>query len=188
MKNIDVNYEALTGLLHRHNILTDASELQGILCGMLAGGMDPGNTEWKLSLQDFINTGEPLPTDVGGMVGEVFQQVCQQLQDDEFALSLCLPDEDAPIDERGQAIIAWVQGFLLGFGVQQQELKSCSEDVKEALQDFSDIVHMDSDMPESEESEQALFEVMEYVRISAMLCYNELGCSGKPSDSDRILH
>lgn len=188
MKNIDVNYEALTGLLHRHNILADAAELHGIICGMLSGGMDPKNTGWKLSLHDFINAGDSLPSDVNSMVEDLFQQVCQQLQGDDFALMLCLPEEDAPIEERGQALIAWVQGFLLGFGVQQQELKSCSDDVKEALQDFSDIVHMDSNMPESEESEQALFEVMEYVRISAMLCFGELGTSGKPSEPPRVLH
>jgi uncharacterized protein YgfB (UPF0149 family) len=32
-------------------------------------------------------------------------------------------------------------------------------------------------MEEGEESEQAFFEVIEYVRISTMLCFNELGKS-----------
>ena len=188
MKNIEVNYEALSGLLHRHNILTDAAEVQGILCGMLSGGMDPQNPDWKHSLDDFINTGEPLPTEVSGMVQALYTQVCQQLIDDEFALVLCLPEEAAPIVERGQALIAWVQGFMMGFGVQQQELKSCSADVKEALQDFSEIMHMDSEMPETEESEQALFEVMEYVRISAILCFAELGKSDRSGEVKRVLH
>ncbi|MCY7295452.1 UPF0149 family protein [Alteromonas sp. a30] len=175
--------------MHRYNILADASELQGILCGMLAGGMDPENPDWKLSLQDFINAGEPLNSEVASMTVELYEQLCQQLQGDEFSLVLCIPEEGAPISERGQSLIAWVQGFMLGFGVQQQELKSCSEDVKEALQDFSDIIHMDSDMPENEESEQALFEVLEYVRISAMLCFSELGHhSSKGADGARVLH
>ncbi len=189
MKNTDVNYEALTGLMHRHNILADAAELQGILCGMLAGGMDPSNPDWKLSLQDFINAGEPLAPEVSGVVVELYKQLCQQLQGEEFSLVMCMPEDASPIEERGQALIAWVQGFMVGFGVQQQELKSCSDDVKEALQDFSDIMQMDSDMPEGEESEQALFEVLEYVRISAMLCFGELGrhpSSG--SDGPRVLH
>ena len=38
---------------------------------------------------------------------------------------------------------------------------------------------MESDMSESEESEQALFEAEEYVRISAMLCFSELGKTGE---------
>lgn len=189
MKNTDVNYEALTGLMHRHNISADAAELQGILCGMLAGGMDPENTDWKVSLEDFINVGEPLNSEVASMTVTLYQQLCKQLQDEEFSLVLCMPEDGAPIEERGQSLIAWVQGFLLGFGVQQQELKSCSDDVKEALQDFSDIIQMDSDMPEGEESEQALFEVIEYVRISAMLCFSELGHhSSKGSDNNRVLH
>lgn len=46
---------------------------------------------------------------------------------------------------------------------------------------------MEEPMSEDEESEKALFEVLEYVKISALLCFNELGESlledqkGKPS-------
>jgi uncharacterized protein YgfB (UPF0149 family) len=45
------------------------------------------------------------------------------------------------------------------------------------LQDFSDIARMEEPMNDDEESEQALHEVVEYVRISALLCFNELGQS-----------
>lgn len=159
-----------------------------MLCGMLAGGMDPKNTEWQTAICDFINAGEPLNPEITEMVEAVFEQLVQQLRSDDFSLELCLPDEEAPATERGQGIIAWVQGFLLGFGVEQRELKSCSEDVKEALKDFSDIIQMDSDMPESEESEQALYEVVEYVRISAMLCFSELGHAAPNNEQLRTLH
>ena len=66
---------------------------------------------------------------------------------------------------------------MLGFGLYQQDMMQCSEDVKEALQDFSDIARMEEPMTEDEESERALFEVVEYVKISALLCFNELGQS-----------
>ncbi len=59
----------------------------------------------------------------------------------------------------------------------QQDLMQCSEDVKEALEDFADISRMEEPMDADEESEKALFEVMEYVKISAILCYSELGQS-----------
>lgn len=184
-----MNYEALTGLLERHNILSDAAELHGIICGMLAGGMDMDNEKWTDSLSDFVNAGEPFPTEISKAISELYQQVCQQFSEGDFSLALCLPEDAAPIIERGQATIAWVQGFLLGFGVQQEEMKSCSEEVKEALKDFSEIVRMDYEMPEDEESEQALFEVMEYVRISAMLCFSEMGSHPKTEDSSlRTLH
>ena len=188
MKDNEVNYEALSALLHRHNVLSDAAEVQGILCGMLAGGMEPGNKQWQESLCDFVNVGEPLDNEISDTVEALFNQLLQQLRSDDFSMVMCLPDDEAPIGDRGQAIISWVQGFLLGFGVQNQEMMSCSDDVKEALKDFSDIIQMDADMPETQESEQALYEVMEYVRISALLCYSELGSGDKPSEPDRVLH
>ena len=43
---------------------------------------------------------------------------------------------------------------------------------------------MDEEMNDDEESEQALFEVIEYVRITAMLCFTELGKS--PLESDNV--
>ncbi|UAA39851.1 UPF0149 family protein [Paraneptunicella aestuarii] len=188
MKNSEVNYEAVSALLHRHNVLSDAAEVHGILCGMLSGGMDPDNTQWQEALCDYINAGEPLPGEINEAVEAMLSQLLLQLRSEDFSMVMCLPDEEAPIEERGQAVIAWVQGFLLGFGVQKQELLSCSEDVKEALKDFSDIIQMDADMPETDESEQALYEVMEYVRISALLCYSELGSSDKPKGPSRTLH
>jgi uncharacterized protein YgfB (UPF0149 family) len=45
------------------------------------------------------------------------------------------------------------------------------------LEDFADIARMEEPMDADEESEKALFEVMEYVKISAILCFSELGQS-----------
>ena len=74
-------------------------------------------------------------------------------------------------------MINFVQGFMTGFGLYQNDLSQCSAEVKEAFEDFAEIARMEDAMTEDEESEQALFEVEEYVRISTMLCFNELGQS-----------
>lgn len=177
MNSPDRPYETLSSVLDRHNILADGAEIHGILCGMLSGGMPLEDREWFDPMSDFIHQGEDLPGEVKDQLLVLFNATCQQLLDADFALSLCLPDDAAPINERGQALINWVQGFLLGFGIHQADLTGCSDDVKEALEDFSDIARMDEQMTEDEESEQAMFEVMEYVRVTAMLCFNELGKS-----------
>lgn len=170
-------YEKLTQQLEQHNVLSDAAEVQGILCGMLCGGMPLEDREWLKPLTDFIHQGEPLSADLQQHVYAFYNQICQQLLEAEFALQLCLPDDAAPINERGLGLINWVQGFMLGFGLHQADLTGCSTDVKEALEDFAEIARMDEGMPEDEESEKALFEVIEYVRITCMLCFNELGKS-----------
>ncbi|MFT6269240.1 MAG: yecA family protein [Alphaproteobacteria bacterium] len=164
-------------MLKQNNIIVDASEVQGILCGMLAGGMNIDDQEWIEALADVINQGEVIPAEAQTFIEKMFDKVCQEFIEADFALKLCLPDDATSINDRGAAFVNWVQGFLLGFGLHQNDLTTCSAEAKEALEDFSDIAKLDEAMEEGEESEQAFFEVLEYVRIGAMLCFNEMGKS-----------
>ncbi|MBT0585562.1 UPF0149 family protein [Alteromonas oceanisediminis] len=173
----ELTYEILSSTLSRHQVSSDAAELQGLLTGMLAGGMSLSDREWPNAIADMLNAGEPLPTEVKEQAEALYAQLSQQLLDSDFALALCLPDDNAPINDRGAALINYVQGFMTGFGLYQNDLSQCSVDVKEALEDFAEIAKMEDAMNDDEESEQALFEVEEYVRISSMLCFNELGQS-----------
>ncbi|WP_158967511.1 UPF0149 family protein [Paraglaciecola sp. L3A3] len=182
-------FDNLTALLERNNVLTSAAEVQGMFCGMLGGGMPLECQDWLEPLSDFIHQGEVFSKEVQTAFNELYDATCQQLVESDFSLVLCLPEDSAPINERGQALLNWVQGFMLGFGLHQADLTGCSEDVKEALEDFAEIARMDDEMPENEESEQALFEVMEYVRMTAMLCFNELGKSPEQQQSEpKIVH
>jgi uncharacterized protein YgfB (UPF0149 family) len=167
------NFEKISALLERNNILANAAEIQGMFCGMLGGGMPLECRDWH----------EPIPPEVEQTFNQLYNTTCQQLLDSDFALVLCLPDDAAPINDRGQALLSWVQGFMLGFGLHQADLTGCSEDVKEGLEDFAEIARMDEEMSEDEESERALFEVLEYIRVTAMLCFNELGKSPEEQQS-----
>lgn len=178
LKDKELSFELIANALLSNKVTSDPSELHGILCGMVSGGMNLDNQDWINSLADFINAGDKFPEEVDSLIYQVYEASVEQLLDGEFSFSMLLPDDLAPIEERAQSLISWVQGFLLGFGVQQESQHSISDEVKEALNDFAEIAKMDSAMSESEESEQALFEVEEYVRISAMLCFGELGKTG----------
>lgn len=170
-----IKYETIHELLNEHDILTDGAEIHGMLTGMLAGGMSLTNQDWLPVIGDFINQGAAFPEPIVNVLNELFNGICQQLVDAEFSLDLLLPEENSPINERGLALINWVQGFQTGFALHQQNLSKCSDDVKEALEDFADIARMEEPMTDDEESEKALFEVMEYVRVSALLCFSEFG-------------
>jgi len=177
MQNDNLSYDLFTNMLQQENIIVDAAEIQGILCGMLAGGMNLDDQEWIQGLADMVNQGDSLTRTAEKQITLLYNQLCQELVEADFALQMCIPDDKAPINERGRALVNWVHGFLLGFGLHQNDLTHCSEEAKEALEDFSQIAKMDEAMDENEESEQAFFEVVEYVRISAMLCFNEMGKS-----------
>ena len=152
---------------------------------MLCGGMSLTDQKWLEALSETVNQGDDFSESVVFTLTTLFNQTCQQLLEPEFALSLLLPEDQAPINDRGAALINWVQGFMLGFGLHQQDLVQCSDDVKEALEDFSDISRMEEPMEADEESEKALFEVEEYVKISAILCFSELGQSLLDDQKDK---
>jgi uncharacterized protein YgfB (UPF0149 family) len=69
--------------------------------------------------------------------------------------------------------------------------------VQEGIRDFAEIMRMDAPMEADEETEAQLTEVIEYVRITAMLCFNEcqpaqaatqIEVSETASDTPRTLH
>ena len=64
MKAASEMYEVLSSMMERETISSDAAEVQGIQCGMLAGGMLLESQEWLDSLADFINQGKPLPDNI----------------------------------------------------------------------------------------------------------------------------
>ncbi|MGQ8364759.1 UPF0149 family protein [Glaciecola sp. 1036] len=177
MSDTDLQYDELSNQFAQQKLLVDVAEVHGILCGMLAGGMSVDNQDWITALEDVVNQGDVFSSQTKQIMVGLFNRICQEFIEPDFALTLFLPDDSAPINDRGKALVLWVQGFLLGFGLHQSDFKTCSDEVKEALEDFSQIARMDEDMSEGEDNEQALFEVVEYVRISAMLCFNELGKS-----------
>ena len=172
-----LDYDSVSNKLSQQGVIVDAAEVHGILCGMLCGGMSLTDQKWLEALSETINQGDAFSDPTQHLLNSLFNQTCQQLLEPEFALNLLLPDDQAPINDRGAALINWVQGFMLGFGLHQQDLMQCSDDVKEALEDFSDISRMEEPMDAVEESEKALLEVEEYVKISAILCFSELGQS-----------
>jgi uncharacterized protein YgfB (UPF0149 family) len=66
-----------------------------------------------------------------------------------------------------------------------------SDDVKEVLTDFGEIANLSDEMEEDEDTEQAYFEISEYVRISALLCFTELASppiKKEDSEEKKTLH
>jgi len=68
--------------------------------------------------------------------------------------------------------------------LQQKDSPVVSNDVKEVLTDFGEIANLSDEMEEDEDTEQAFFEIGEYVRISALLCFSELATPPNAKSAD----
>ena len=174
------NFTEITETLDEADLFTSASELHGILSGFICGGIELDSKSWLTHLNDVINEGIGLPPKAKRLANVIHAKVVNQVTDDGLGFSLLLPDDDKPLDDRCDAMSQWAQGFLVGFGMVQQALNQATEEIQELIKDIRDISQVSLDFEqENEESEIAYVEIVEYLRIGAMLCFNHF--SRKPN-------
>ncbi|MBA3581596.1 MAG: UPF0149 family protein [Gammaproteobacteria bacterium] len=155
---------------------SSAAECHGALCGMFCAGMPVDEQHWaKIALH--VEQLEYLPINLQNL----FNETQQQLDGPELAFNLLLPDDDAVLGLRVDALRDWCSGFLYGLaaaGVDPNALSDDEEnlqDTAELLQDFMEITRMaEPDDESDEENAFAVEEITEYVRMGVLLINEEL--------------
>lgn len=186
-----LDFSSAQAIITTENIQSHASEIHGVLTGLICAGFTFEEQNYIGMLNDLFNNGEVFPDAVKVVIKQMYSELWADILDDDYAFQLMLPDDDDSIVERGHGLSNWVQGFNLGFGLQQKNSPVTSSEVKEVLTDFVEIANLSDEMEEDEDTEQAYFEISEYVRISALLCFTELGSSPTTVDNkntDNTIH
>jgi uncharacterized protein YgfB (UPF0149 family) len=173
-QNNAMDFASLQAILTSEDVKCHASEIHGVLTGLICAGFEFENQGYVAMLHDLFNESDGFPTAVKKALKQVYSELWASILDDSYSFTLLLPDDDDSMAERGHALSVWVQGFNLGFGLEHKDSPIVSEEVKEVLTDFSEIANLSDEMEEDEDTEQAYFEISEYVRISALLCFSEL--------------
>ena len=100
-----------------------------------------------------------------------------------------MPDEDDALEERMRELAVWCHGFLAGLGWAGLDIESdiASEQLKEIIEDFLEISRADP-APEADArgAEFDFAELIEYVRVSVQLAFEEL--AARRSGSRRTVH
>ncbi len=110
-----------------------------------------------------------------------------QLQATDLTFSPLLPDDEYELDQRLQALSAWVRGFLEGMAVMaSRELGEASGDIRELVEDLVAISQVSQGEADSEEGEQQYIEIMEYVRVGTMTVFTEF--NPPPAPKNKTLH
>lgn len=186
--NNELDFASVQALITTEDVQVHGSELHGVLTGLICAGYTYESDDYLSMLSDVFNNGEILPNKVQVTAKLLFGQVWQDILDDSYSFTLLLPDDEDSLVERANALGVWVQGFNLGFGLQQKNKTTFSDDVKEVLTDFADIANLSDEIEEDETTEQAYFEISEYVRISSLLCFTELGSPPETKGTSETLH
>lgn len=168
-------YEAIEQLLQQHQVALTAAEMHGLISGILCGGNH--DDSWKTLVSELTNDGLSFPQTLAQPLLEIYQVTRNTLDDEGFMFQLFLPDDtqdNVTVFERADGLAGWVNHFLLGLGVVQPRLDKAQGELKEAIGDLRNIAQLGYDEDEDQEQlAQSLEEVVEYVRVAAILCHNE---------------
>lgn len=173
-------------LEHIHSTLTPA-EAHGVLVGMFCAQADRFDHQvWLEAITpESPYQWEDLDLKTQELFDELISETIQQFEADNFEFELLVMDDETPIQQRTQAIGEWCQGFLTGLGLGGYFLnQGVEQDIGEALSDIIEITKISSAADESEESEKAYAEVIEYIRVAILLIHRTIrdAFSNPPDD------
>ncbi|HRQ64285.1 MAG TPA: UPF0149 family protein [Xanthomonadaceae bacterium] len=180
MTQAHIDHAMLSQALTQARIPAGASDLHGSMCGFLcAGGTQKGGfmDSLALSARDVEGGGRDL-------LAALFGYCEHQLDDPQLGFQPLLPLDAQPLAERADALAAWCQGFLGGFGIAAGGA-GLGDEVEEVLGDLAAIAasHFEPD-PAIEEEENAYAELIEFVRVAVLCLRGELTApvrtSGRP--------
>ena len=174
---LENDFEWLANVYNVNSAINHPSELHGIMIGQLAGGSKLTKDEWlglcieHMGVEELNVERQPTLHDE---LYAYYQNTIGKIDADSSAFQLSLPDDSYVLSERGEALGAWVSGFLEGIAVSQgQALGQVDDDLKEILRDLVEISQLDSRLDSTETSEREFFEVCEYLRIGVLNLYAE---------------
>jgi uncharacterized protein len=173
-----LNYDHWTSQLDQHSVMASAAELQGLIAGMLSAGIPADAGTILPVLYDFLNDGQALNTHLKGLIEQLIAETARQLAEEDYSLQLLLPSDDDAMPERLEAMIEWAQAFLVGFAIQQTDLSLVSPDVREAIDQLTEVTRIDiytEDDASDAENEESYFLVLEHMRLLVLTCFNEVG-------------
>jgi hypothetical protein len=101
-------------------------------------------------------------------------QTLGEIQGPAMGFEILLPADTVTLGERATALYDWVRGFLFALGLLGVNEADLTRQAREVLNDFTQLTHLDLDaLDDAEENEAALTEITEFVRVAAMLLYQE---------------
>ncbi len=170
-----MDHDQLVSVLNEHDFAATASELHGLLTGLISGGMFRESTDYLDHMAELFNNGLSVKGSLKKAAETIVEQVFNQLESEDMSFEIFLPSDDETLTDQAEELLNWVQYFLVGFGFNKRDLTMSSNEAREIIEDFTNITRMDTELDEDNESQADFYEVIEFVRISTVLCHQEFG-------------
>ncbi len=181
---LPVEYHAIEQLLSAANALWDAAEAHGAFCGWACLGGAAAIPAWSAELLGSVDSADVLARDRQQELYKLAADALLQLEKGDMGFAPLLPSDEELLNARTMALAEWCQGFMHGLAVAgdghtdkvavRMKNALAAGATAEIMEDFSEITRADVGNDSEEISEQAYAELIEYVRVSAQLVYDEM--------------
>lgn len=174
-----VDIDDLERLLKAAGTAFEAAEAHGAFCGRACLAGAAAIRDWQQELMAEADDANALAHECRSALETLAADSLLKLEAGDMRFALLLPDDDESLQLRTAALADWCHGFMHGLvaagGADQGAAADSldSADASEILDDFSEITKAGASADEGEESEQAYVELVEYVRVSVQLMYDE---------------
>jgi uncharacterized protein YgfB (UPF0149 family) len=184
------SYDDFERVLKEARALPEPAEAHGTLAGALCSSRDYGLIEW---LHEILPEDSPDEDALqSSVLQNVYASMVRTLTGADSDFGPLLPDDDAPLTQRADALSLWCQGFLYGLGSgAAADPAKVSAEAGEIIRDLTEITHVGVEAgDENEENEVAFAEVVEFVRVGVQLLFVEFAAARgqEPAPGATSLH
>jgi len=183
-------FEDLEAAFENGSALSDPSEAHGMLCGMICASGRADVQAWYEHVLGEAEPGDLTRSAVEAALVELHDVTVQQLGNNDFGFSLLLHSDDDPVDVRVEDLANWCRGFVLGLAAGGiTDLTRLPEEAAEVIRDMLEIARAGYETGTDEnENETAITEIIEYVRVGALVVLEEVAESMSPKIVKPTLH
>jgi yecA family protein len=169
--------EELASALVRLNTACTASELHGVMTGLLSGGARLNRNMLQKVLEAHAEGESAFDDTLMAQLWQLQLQTLEELGASELVFSPMIPEDDDDLGHRVTALSDWCQGFLIGFGtaVRPNDTRVHEESVRETLQDIVHVANVDPAAQDNDEGDEfAYAELYEFVRMASIHLFEEM--------------
>lgn len=174
-----VEFDNLEESLKRCGAGWGCAQSHGLLTGKLAVSGVPAGPDWLLQVLEDVDKNNAQRTACEKQLDILYQATYWQLSERLSEFEPLLPHEDEEIGLRSEALAHWCEGFLHGLVSAQHtdalKKRLGAEPISDVIKDMVQLTRAGLDTESDlEENEGAYVELVEYVRVAAQLCFEEL--------------
>lgn len=169
-----IEYQLAALELEKFSTTESISSAHGLLCGYACVNPDITFENWIYEILD-----EYSKDDDFSVLSAIFNQTLEQLSDSELNFKLLIED-DGDLSIQAGDIKDWCSGFLIGLGLAKIQISG--EELEEIIESISQISNLDINIENSPENSNDIMEIVEFVRMGALLIQETIN----PSKQDFV--